>query len=370
MNDWNSLKRWFVPMAGVSLTAASLLWAQDTGRTPRSGSRAVRSAAAPTANPPAAIGPATTTPAKAAPAKAGSEAPAGVDAAVAEIRATAQAYLKAIHAADYRAAAGFWNPAGDYIDSEGVTHNVQALFAKRVAELDASANAIVEQPRATEEKPREAGDIARAASEPVPTIGVIRLITPDVAIEDGSWHLSHVAERRAHMRFTAVWTRAQGKWRLDSLRESIGANESPAERLKALAWLVGEWEASVGSMTLRMRCESTDEGNFLTRELEAGRNPDRLKLLGSQRIGWDSSRHQLKSWFFEADGGSGEGYWTHAGDVWTTRATVTHPNGAVATAATRYTLIDPDHIRLESTDIQADGEKKRDITLDFHRKRS
>ena len=70
------------------------------------------------------------------------------------------------------------------------------------------------------------------------------MITPEVALEDGICELTPEGQKpifRGH--YSAVWIKQQGAWLLSSLRESLAPPPPQTNRLAALEWLVGEWEA-------------------------------------------------------------------------------------------------------------------------------
>ena len=262
MSRWNLLKRYAAPAVGALLLLAPLLVAQE----PKPDRAAPSARQTPDARPASpAVEP-----------KPEAQEPAELT----QIRAAARDYLKAIHDGDYAAASKFWNPEGDYVDSAGHTHKIRELFAKQAANAEPRGAARPGETGATppsaaqkagDSKPGDSkpGDrAAPAAATPLPTVGTLRLVTPDVAIEDGSWRPPAGAARRsAYSRFTAIWTRHDGRWQLDSLREAVMTNISPAARLHALEWLIGEWTATQGPVQLKMTCAWGPDRNFIVREL-------------------------------------------------------------------------------------------------------
>src|SRR5579871_3795023 len=117
---------------------------------------------------------------------------------VAAIRAAADAYVSALEQGNRDALAAAWTPEGDYIDAAGRSFKARELIAAEFGK----------------------GGSARRHGLKV-TIDGIRLVTADVAVEDG--HLQHAVvsgEPPQRSRYTAVWVKRNSRWLLDSLREA------------------------------------------------------------------------------------------------------------------------------------------------------
>ncbi len=186
--------------------------------------------------------------------------------------------------------AKFWTADGDYVDPSG--HVVNARKALENGSIDTSG------PRLT----------LKTES--------VRMITADVAQEDGVCELTPEGEKptfRGH--YTAVWVRQQGNWLLSSLRESVAPPPSGVERLTALEWMIGEWEADDDGMIVTAKNSWTDNKVYLLREIVIERDGRVVHSL-TQRIAWDPLTRRVKAWTFDADGGMGEASWTQQGDNW------------------------------------------------------
>src|SRR5262245_39861911 len=106
--------------------------------------------------------------------------------AAAAVRLASQQYVASLSRGDREAAAAFWTEQGDLIDCQGRCTKGRALA------LQSSAG-------------RAAGVGPRLK------IDSLRLITPDVAIEDGRTHWNDAAaSATSTVRFTAVWIRRDG----------------------------------------------------------------------------------------------------------------------------------------------------------------
>ena len=132
------------------------------------------------------------------------------------------------------------------------------------------------------------------------TIDGIRLITPEVAVEDG--HMLHAAAPGEHpqrSRYTAVWVKQGSRWLLDSLREAVTPQPASNARLAELKWLLGDFAGrSLEGLRMIVTGTMSSDGNFLLREFYVTL-PDGTRRRSSQRIGWDPLTGGLKSWTFQ-----------------------------------------------------------------------
>jgi hypothetical protein len=101
----------------------------------------------------------------------------------------------------------------------------------------------------------------------------IRFLTDDVAIEDGTSEASNANLKLlpARGRFSAIWVKNAGRWRLASLREArLDASTAPAQ-LSDLAWMVGQWSARSGETSLEVSANWNATETFLLRDLKVMR---------------------------------------------------------------------------------------------------
>jgi uncharacterized protein (TIGR02246 family) len=279
-------------------------------------------------------------------AKSGGAKPAaagkGAAAASAEevLRQAIAAYGKALAQGDLQAMAKFWTPDGDYVDPAG--RSVKARQAL------------------------ETGDAQEAASRLVLETKSLRMITPEVALEDGVCEMKLEGEKpiyRGH--YSAVWVKQQGSWLLSSLRESL-APPFHGERLGALEWLVGEWEADHDGATITVKGNWSDNKMYLLREVVVERG-ERVIHSVTQRIAWDPLTKRLKGWTFDADGSLGESFWTRQGDTWVVQSTGVTRDGRTTSAKNVYSGIAADSFTLRSLDAQVGKESKPEYELHFKR---
>ena len=248
---------------------------------------------------------------------------------VAGITSMMQSYQQAFHRHDASALADHWSPAGENVDLDsGETtagrEAVREVFAA-LFEQDAGATIDID-------------------------IGSIRPLREDVAVIDGVSQISFTDAPPASSRFSAVVVRQDGRWVLDTVRESTHSSQRsepesigqpPAKPLDALAWLLGSWEDISEGMTASTHCFWSPNKAFLIRShrISVDTVPEQRPLPGDSRIpallpaspagnreiteiiGWDEDRGQIRSWLFTSDGRFAEGSWSHEGNAWTVRTT-------------------------------------------------
>lgn len=194
------------------------------------------------------------------------------------------------------------------------------------------------------------------------TIESIRLITPEVAIEDGTAEIVSGGQEPSKSTYTAVHVKKDGVWFLDSVRETDTPSPPPSEpgQLDQLAWMIGEWLDQGEDSTVHTRWEWTKNKRFLTGSFTVNVE-DQIELEGTQIIGWDPVNRQIRSWIFDSEGGFGEGVWRRAGSQWIVETTSTLSDGSQGSAVNVYTLIDNDRFTWKSVDRQIDGEPQEDV---------
>ena len=127
------------------------------------------------------------------------------------IRATAVAFEQAFDAGDAQALAALWTPQGDYVDENGMLSQGREAIEKKYASL-------------FQQRPGMKMKIDVAS---------IRLLGPNVAMEDGSAALiSEEGHAISASRYAAVHTKDQGKWLLSAVRD-MPVEASSNEALKA-----------------------------------------------------------------------------------------------------------------------------------------
>jgi uncharacterized protein (TIGR02246 family) len=234
------------------------------------------------------------------------------------IRESAAAYAKAFNAGDAKALAAHWTADGDLTDAEGRQYRGRQAIEKEFAAYFAA-------------KPGLKVDL---------TIDSIRFPAGDVVIETGTARTHGAAgEPATTSQYTAVHVKKNGKWLLACVRESAPTSTTNYDRLRDLEWLVGNWTAKTGGVTIDQTCEWTCHRNFLKRTF-AVKQGDAVTATGMQMIGWDPTVGQIRSWTFDCDGGFGSAVWSRQGNKWVQEATGISPNGSETDATNIITPVD------------------------------
>lgn len=238
------------------------------------------------------------------------------------VRAAAQAYRDAMTKGDTDAIRASWTADGDIVDGWG-------------NRFDASA-----------------AGLFTPGPGPRPEFRVgesrLRMIAPDVVIEDGSVDvLLPGMMTPLEGWFSAIWVRRGDSWKLAGVRESERPVTEGAEMLDDLDWMVGEWTLDVegddeadSAMTMSVRWDAGR--SFLIREARVpvettAANATQVIEL-HQRIGWDPLVRRIRSWSFASDGSRGEATWFRDGDSWIAERTAVLPSGRQETMVSIYSF--------------------------------
>lgn len=228
----------------------------------------------------------------------------------AAIRANVEKFMKAYNAGDAKAIAALFTPDGVIINKDGDESRGQEAIAATFKEILA-------------ETPKKQLEVF---------VESIRFVDANVAVETGTTKETSAANEPPEIdRYTVLHVKRDGKWFMALARDEEGPPPSGYERLKPLAWLVGDWIDDGGSSVVISSCRWSEDRSFLLQEFK-------LKISGkdamnvSQRIGWDPHRKCIRSWTFDSEGGFGESLWTRDGDTWIIKATGVRPDGTAASA--------------------------------------
>ncbi|MCH5376098.1 MAG: nuclear transport factor 2 family protein [Planctomycetes bacterium] len=267
------------------------------------------------------------------------------DPQVESVRQAAAAYLKALEEGDREALLAAWTPDGRYIDAAGRAYTAHELIETEFASGQAEK--------------RNVGSVRDET---------VRLVTPDVAILDGTTeHVARPGEPTPKSRFTAVWVKRDGRWLLDSLRESIVPLPPTNSRLAELRWLLGTFAglADDGSHVV-VTADLSHDGNFVLRKYVV-RNPDETVYTVSQRIGWDPLADSFRSWSFDSKGGYTNGTWTRQANSWIVHNSGVTSEGRRTAATGLYTNIDHEGFVLEIVGAMLDDQTRPDIKVKMMR---
>ena len=136
---------------------------------------------------------------------------------------------------------------------------------------------------------------------------------------------------------------------------ALASDQNAYAHLQTLAWLVGSWEEQNAPVQFKMKCEWTKNKNFLTRTFVV-KTKRQIELEGTQVIGWDPIRKQIRSWVFDSAGGFGEGTWEQHDNHWTIRAWFVLQDGARASSINILTPVSDKSCTWQSVGRQVDGQ--------------
>jgi len=249
------------------------------------------------------------------------------------------------------------------------TRNAEAiaeLYAENAELVDADGN--VFQGRAAIE--REYSAFFEANSQVTIRIVVddLRTVAPGIIAEDGTTETTF-GDNAATIasRYTAVHARQGDTWRLVSVRDSDSQVNDPGGRLEQLAWLIGQWVDEDADSLLEIDCYWHESGAYLIRDFKV-RVEGLLAASGTERIGWDPLRRQVRSWLFDSEGGYLEGDWVHDGDTWTVTARGFRADGKPSKATYVVTPLKNDAYHMASFNRFAGESQLDDLDMTVVRK--
>ena len=234
------------------------------------------------------------------------------------IRAAVESYVAAYNRGDAKAVASHWSESGDWISPSGQRFQGRQAIEKEMESLFA-----------------ENKGVKIEVINPS-----VRLVSPDVAMEEGTVRVIRPAEPPSDSTYLAIHVKKDGQWKLDSVRETdVPDVPAASPQLQDLAWLVGEWGDQSPDAAIAANVTWTKNKTFLSYAFKASA-PEMDDLEGTQVIGWDPAAGTIRSWMFDSDGGFGEGIWTKRDNSWIVKFSQVLPDGRKASATNIYTLID------------------------------
>jgi uncharacterized protein (TIGR02246 family) len=183
-------------------------------------------------------------------------------------------------------------------------------------------------------------------------VGSVRFVAPNVAIEDGVFHLTPADDETAPPQsssFTTVMVKQESTpdWRIASTR-TLGDVTDAAGQLSDLADILkGEWTCRTpDGVRLDLAFGWDNGGKFV-----------------SIRIGWDADKKQIVSWIFDAAGGFNHGAWIRKDDGWLIRSEGTTGDGESLSAIQELGSQGADTLIWAVTQRVVNGEKAPDKIL-------
>lgn len=258
----------------------------------------------------------------------------------AKIRATIEGYVDAFNERDAAKLASYWTEKCDYIDMTG-----RMVVGRESIQT-------------------EYEDYFRMNPGASMNITVISLdfAGEGVAIEDG---VREIVEGPnippKSIRYTAIHVHDGEAWLVKSVRDALAFEPTNYQYLRGLEWMVGEWiDEEKDGIVFQSSCEWSPNRNFMIKSFASYRGEE-LVISGTQWIGWDPVREQIRSWLFDSNGGFGEGNWTRDGASWRVESTTVLPSGKVVRETHVLTFVDVDKMTFEAVDRTIDDEPLPDV---------
>jgi uncharacterized protein (TIGR02246 family) len=123
----------------------------------------------------------------------------------------------------------------------------------------------------------------------------VRVVRPDLAVEDGLTEVVRPDGPPSTARYTVMYVKQDGQWYLASVREAIAVPPTNATHLQDLAFLLGDWTEDVDKGgASRASYAWAAQGNFLVNTFELTMH-DVSIAGGVQWIGWDAAGKKARS---------------------------------------------------------------------------
>jgi hypothetical protein len=159
-------------------------------------------------------------------------------------------------------------------------------------------------------------------------------------------------------------------WRLRSLRDLSDAEGpapvTPADRLKNLEWIIGEWQSRDTTPEVHLNCHWTLNKSFILFDYRI--KEGKQESTTTMRIGWDPVNGQFRSWYFDSAGGFGEGLWTQDGNSRVSETVAVLPDGRMGTARYIVRFLDHKSWQWQARNRVVDGRPLADVDIRLVRK--
>ena len=272
---------------------------------------------------------------------AGATARGADDAAAKELQATIDKYVAAYNAGSVDDVMQFWTEDADFVDIRGRFHEgrdlISALFRRGFAN--------------------------NPGRKVVFTSSARKFLAPNVAMDDGVLELDSPEGEKDRGRYSVVWTKVDGNWRIRSARD-IPLEEEPAAEaassppLEELAWMVGKWEAKGDKHQIVLDCDWTLNKSFLVQTFQVKSADDDFQIV--TYMGYDPSEGRFRSWYFDSRGGFGHGPWIKREETWKGAMVVVLPDGETGSAFFTWDQTDDSTAVWRAIDREIGGEPMPD----------
>jgi uncharacterized protein (TIGR02246 family) len=258
----------------------------------------------------------------------------------ADILKTSEAFARAFERGDAKAIGDFFTEEGEYVDEDSAPVRGRANLEKAYATFFAKRPEI-----------KVSGKTDK-----------VRFLSKDTAIEEGTFTVMAKDRPADSSRFSALYVREDGKWRIAMLKEWGDETTNRAD-LNDLAWLIGSWETGDAEHKATTSYEWAESKKFIICRFNIANLKDKVATSGSgvQVIGIDPAVDRIRSWTFGADGGIGEANWSHDGDRWVIDSHATLADGTSTSATNQLTRAGDKAFTWRSVERTVEGQRQPDL---------
>lgn len=243
------------------------------------------------------------------------------------ITASIKSFQDAFNRHDAKSLAAHFSDSGEYVNDAGIVFQGRSVIEKEfAAQFKVIPNSRIQL------------DVVD-----------LRFVGNGLAIEEGTATVLPDADVPAIIsRYIVVHTRDGESWKMVSARDLDSRPLSAHDHLMQLGWLVGNWVDESDQALGQTSFTWSENGNFLVSSFTIT-NRDGDEISGTQRIGWDPQKEQIRSWIFDSEGGFAEGFWSLIDGVWIVRLSGVRPDGGNGSATLHYTPVSGDRFEYRSS---------------------
>jgi uncharacterized protein (TIGR02246 family) len=270
------------------------------------------------------------------------------EAASQELQGTIDKYIAAYNEGSVDKVRDFWTEDSDFVDIRGRFHQgrdlIMALFRRGFAN--------------------------NPGRKLTMTSDLRKFLASGVAMDDGILQLTGADGEVDRGRFSVVWTKVDGRWRIRSARdipleEEPAAEQPEAPPLEELAWLVGKWEAQSDKHQITLDCDWQLNKSFLVQKIHKKGADEEFDVV--TWIAYDPSAGNFHSWYFDSRGGFGGGPWSKRDEQWRTAVVAVLPDGQTGSSQMTWQKLDERTLQWQAIDREVEGESVPDAQQKYVR---
>ena len=182
-----------------------------------------------------------------------------------------------------------------------------------------------------------------------------------VIVEEGEAIVTRADGTVSRSLYQVEYVKRENGWRIVRVIDNVSPSQpevdgqAAADPLSQLDWLLGEWQDEAGESTIRISCQRTRGGKFLSRKYRVTIGEE-VQSTGLQLISWDAAEQQIRSWLFDQEGTVVQATWTKDGDQWRIESVGTFGDGGQGSSTSLLTPLDEGSYRVEKVKRVIDGQ--------------